>query len=331
MTRSLAFMALMATLVGCQSLENIGQSTAEYIKSRREPPPSTPMEQYLYDLRHPYVPLGTFYRSPEDKQGGACHSTVYNRTVLPAELQMVTAASEQGNAVCQHVLGTFYEIGHGVPKDLVRARALYLEAAPSDPYAYVELGRMARDGVDAPADFVKAREYYRLAGPAGVVGLGGLMEQGKGGPQDVQGALNLYMATTQKHLDPAWMAMRPLLASGQQLDAGQVEKYNRLWTKGLWALQNKWLNRMTNFNSVDRSVQLTVKVLYRFPAGRTRPDAYLTQSSGNPQADAVVVKALDKLPMDDPYLMPFGQPTPDIVAPVVLMPVADKPTVRAGL
>lgn len=330
MTRSLALMALMATLVGCQSLENIGESTVKHLKSRREAPPSTPMEQYLYDLHHPYVPLGTFYRGPEDQQGGACLSTVYNRTVLPAELQMVTAASEQGNAVCQHVLGTFFEIGHGVPQDLARARTLYLKAAPGDPYAYAELGRMARDGVDVPADFAKAREYYKMAGPAGVVGLGKLMEQGKGGPEDMQGALDLYMATTQKHLDPAWMAMRPLLAAGFPLDAGQVKKYNRLWTKGLWALQGKWLNRRTNFNGVDRSVQLTVKVLYRFPAGRTRPDAYLTQSSGNLQADAVVVNALDKLPMDDPYLTPFGQPTPDIVASVVLMPVADKPTERAA-
>ncbi|MFT0866066.1 tetratricopeptide repeat protein [Pseudomonas sp. CAM1A] len=205
-----------------------------------------------------------------------------------------------------------------------------LKAALGDPYAYAELGRMARDGVDAPADFAKAREYYKMAGPAGVVGLGKLMEQGKGGPEDVQGALDLYMATTQKHLDPAWMAMRPLLAAGFPLDAGQVKKYNRLWTKGLWALQGKWLNRRTSFNGVDRSVQLTVKVLYRFPAGRTRPDAYLTQSSGNLQADAVVVNALDKLPMDDPYLTPFGQPTPDIVASVVLMPVVDKPTMRAA-
>ncbi|WP_194787530.1 tetratricopeptide repeat protein [Pseudomonas sp. UFMG81] len=322
MIRHLALIALMAALGGCQSMENLGQSTAQYIKAARNPPPRTPMEAFLAELRNPYVALGTFDYSLGDDQAKACYRATYSRTAQPGQVRQVMAASEQGHGACQHVLGTLYETGSGVSLDLVRARALYVQAAPNDPYAYIELGRMARDGVGEPVDFVRARDFYKQAGPGGAVGLGGLMEQGKGGPQDVQGALNLYMQATRKHRDPAWKAMRTLQAKGLPLDAGQVEKYNRLWLEGFMNIQRVQIKSMRSFSGISPAETMTVKVLYRFTAGQTRPTAYLAQSSGDPQVDGVVVRGLDKLPMEDPYLVPEGKSTPDFVAPVVIHPSA---------
>lgn len=318
MTRYLAFIALMATAGVCQALEMLGQTIDEYLKAHIKPPPHTVFEVYLDVKRNPYGALGTFDFSHRDEQSKICYRVLSHRTARPDDVRQVTLASEQGHALCQHLLGTFYETGNGMPQNLYRARMVYLQAAPNDPTAYAELGRMARDGVGEPVDFVRARALFRQAGPGGVVGLGGLMEQGKGGPQDVQGALNLYMQTTRNFRDPAWAAMRALLANGMQLDAGQVEKYNRLWSIGFQRLQFVQVRRLASFKGISHAEAMTVTVSYRFPADQGRPTVSLYESSGDSRVDDIVLRALDKLPMVDPYMVPAGKPTPDVVAPIVL-------------
>ncbi|WLI46876.1 hypothetical protein PSH84_08390 [Pseudomonas beijingensis] len=320
MPRNIILIGLMIALGGCQSMKDVGKSTVEYIKESR----TTPRERYLAELGNPFVPLGTFDDALDGSQGKACRDATRSRTVSPADLQLVMAASEGGNPTCQHALGTFYESGNGVSRNSARARALYLQAAPVDPYAYVELGRMARDGIDEPVDSVKARDYYRRAGIGGAVGLGGLMEQGKGGAQDVSGALNLYLDATQKYGDPAWKAMRPLLARGLELDAERVHKYNRVWTEGLLRIVRFELWRSYELRQLNYAGQTwTVNVLFRFSAGSQKPKVYLAKSCGDPGLDTAVVSALHLLTMKDPYMVPAGQETFDFVAPVVLSPRAN--------
>jgi hypothetical protein len=321
MTRNLASIGLMFALAGCQSLDDMGKSTADYIKAARHKP--TPMELNLEERRNRYEPLGTFDYTQDDSQSKACRAAIYSRSVAPASLEMVKEGSDAGNAMCRHVLGTFYESGNGVTQNIGMARGLYLEAAKDDPYAYVELGRMARDGVGEPADSIKARDYYRLGGRAGAVALGGMMEHGQGGAHDVPGALKLYIDATQKYGDPAWQAMQPLLAQGLELDAGQVQKYNRLWTERLVRQQRDRLLMSSVFQHVKASGQtFTVTVLYRFTAGQPRSKAYLVKSCGDPVIDSLVVSAVDGLPMQDPYLVPAGEDIPTIRVPVVLVPTA---------
>ncbi|MBD9466234.1 tetratricopeptide repeat protein [Pseudomonas sp. Pdm06] len=313
MTKNIVLIGLMIALGGCQSMKDLGKSTVEYLEESR-----TTSTNF-------FVPLGTFDDTLDGSQGKACRETIHYRPVRPADLQLVMAASEGGIPTCQHVLGTFYESGTGVSQNTARARALYLQAAPSDPYAYLELARMARDGIDEPIDPVKARDYYTRAGIGGVVGLGGLMEQGKGGAQDVSGALKLYVDATQKYGDPAWEAMRPLLARGLELDAEQVQKYNRVWHEGFLRQMRSRLRYSREFRQLNFGDQTwTVNVLFRFSAGSPKPKVYLGKSSGNPEVDIAVVSALYHLTMKDPYMVPAGQETFDITAPFVLSPSAKR-------
>ncbi|UOP10762.1 tetratricopeptide repeat protein [Pseudomonas palleroniana] len=319
MTRNLASIGLMFALAGCQSLNDMGKSSADYIKVARQ----TPMERYLEEQRNRYEPLGTFDYTRDDNQSKACREAIYSRDVAPASMVMVKGSSDAGNATCRHVLGTFYESGNGVTQNIGMARGLYLEAAKDDPYAYVELGRMARDGVGEPADWIKARDYYRLGGRAGAVALGEMMEHGQGGAHDVPGALKLYIDATQKYGDKAWQAIQPLLARGLELDAGQVQKYNRLWTERFVREQRNRLLMSTVFQHVKASGQtFTVTVLYRFTAGQPRSKAYLVKSCGDPVIDSLVVSAVDGLPMQDRYLVRAGEDIPPIQVPIVLMPTA---------
>lgn len=320
MTRYLTFIALMATASVCQALEMLGQGAEEYLRAYLKPQPRTSIETYLDGISNLYGALGTIDFSHRDDQSKACYRVLNHRTARPDDVRQVTMASEQGHALCQHLLGTLYEAGNGVPQDLYRARMLYLQAAPNDPSAYAELGRMARDGIGEPVDFVRARALFKQAGPGGVVGLGGLMEQGKGGPQDVQGALNLYMWMTRNFRDPAWVAMRALLANGVSLDAAQVEKYNQLWISGFMSLQSLQVRRGASLKNFSYTEAMTLKVSYRFPAEQGRPTVSLLESSGDSQLDEVVLRALDKLPMDDPYMVPAGTRTPDFVAPIIIDP-----------
>lgn len=321
MNRNLASIGLMFALAGCQSLDDMGKSTADYIRAARHKP--TPMELSLEEQRNRYEPLGTFDYTRDDSQSKACRAATDSWGVAPASLEMVKGGSDSGNAMCRHVLGTFYESGNGVTQNIGMARGLYLEAAKDDPYAYVELGRMSRDGVGEPADSIKAREYYHLGGRAGAVALGGMMEHGQGGTHDVPGALKLYIEATQRYGDPAWQAMQPLLVRGLELDAEQVQKYNRLWTERLVRQQRDRLWMSSVFQHVKASGQtFTVTVLYRFRAGEPRSKTYLVKSCGDSVIDSLVVSALDGLPMRDPYLVPAGEDIPTIQVPIVLMPTA---------
>lgn len=317
MTRNLSLIALLFALAGCQSLDDMGKSTADYIKTARNKP--TPMDlQY-----NRFEPLGAFDYKHDDRQSKACHEAIYSRAVAPASLETVKVGSNAGNATCRHVLGTFYESGNGVTQDFGMARSLYLEAAKDDPYAYVELGRMARDGVGEPADLIKARDYYRLAGRAGVVALGGMMEHGQGGAHDVPGALKLYVEATQKYGDSAWQAMRPLLARGVELDAEQVQKYNRLWTEGLVRQQRDRLLRYSVLKHIRASGQtFMVTVLYQFAAGEPRSKAYLVKSCGDPMIDNLVVAAVSGLSMNDPYLTPGREGAASFQVPILLRATA---------
>ncbi|NVZ50117.1 sel1 repeat family protein [Pseudomonas sp. B6002] len=309
--------ALLFALAGCQSLSDMGKNTAAYIKTARNNPASMDLQSTRYE------PFGTFDYTRDDSQSNACHEAIYSREIASASLKMVKEGSNAGNATCQHVLGTFYESGNGVTQDFGKARSLYLEAVKDDPYAYVELGRMAHDGVGEPADLVKARDYYRLAGRAGAVALGGMMEHGQGGTHDVPAALKLYVEATQKYGDSAWQAMRPLLARGVELDAEQVQKYNRLWIEGLVRQQRIRLVMSSVFKHVRASGQtFTVTVLYQFAVGDTRSKAYLVKSCGDPMIDNLVVAAVDRLSMKDLYLTPGGKGAPSIQVPIMLVPSA---------
>ncbi|WP_154660694.1 tetratricopeptide repeat protein [Pseudomonas cremoricolorata] len=319
MTRPFALSALLIALCGCQALERGAQNTVDYVKAARERP-LTPMERHARLLA--YKPLGTFDTHLASDQDVSCRSALSYPDVDPQDVWNVIAASEQGNAVCQHVQGILYETGRGVTQDFNRAKALYTTATKGDRSAYVELGRMSRDGIAQPVDFVKAREYYKLAGRTGVVGLGELMEQGKGGPEDREGALNLYIDATARYADPAWKAIRPLVAAGLMPDDARREKYNQMWTDELLSTLKRRMLGDRRVRAILETKPITISVQYAFARGEHYSRIYLHKSSGDIEADKAVIRSLYSVSMKDAYLTDDPSIS-SVVAPFVIsqMPV----------
>jgi len=311
MSRYPACIALLLFLTGCQSLSDSGHSAADHVKAARLTP------QQAKQVAADAAP-GTFgpASAPLSK---ACRSAADRWDLDTVSLETVKQGSDGGNAMCQHVLGTFYESGTGVPQNWDMARRLYLQAANNDTHAYLELGRMKRYGLGEPADQAKALEYFQLAGPAETLSVGGMMNLDSGAP-DGQGALKLYIESTQQYGDAAWQAMRGLLRQGLKVDAAHRQKYNRLWVQGLVQKQTSYLRTPSISHHLNENGQSMAVILeYAFTAGRPTPTVSLSKSSGDPVLDGWVVSAARGIIME-PYMLSEGEEMPPILAPIVLSP-----------
>jgi TPR repeat protein len=94
-------------------------------------------------------------------------------------------------------LGWKYEKGEGVPRDEVKAVALYRQAAEAgNPYGMKNLGVMYTNGRGVRRDDAQALVWYRRAIDAGntdaMVNLGWMFENGRGVARDAQNAVAWY-------------------------------------------------------------------------------------------------------------------------------------------
>jgi hypothetical protein len=124
--------------------------------------------------------------------------------------------------------------------------------------------------------------------------------------------------------NPSWQAMRKLLSKGLELDAGQTQKYNRLWSEHLTGQFRYLLPGPKVREHMKGSGQTAeVTMLFEFKAGQPYPKTYLAKSCGDTLIDRLVVLALRRVRMDDPILVPSGKDIPDILAPILLGPFTD--------
>ncbi|HXW49468.1 MAG TPA: tetratricopeptide repeat protein, partial [Xanthobacteraceae bacterium] len=98
-------------------------------------------------------------------------------------------AAQQGLAPAQFRLGSFYEKGIGVKKDLAQARALYLAAADKgNAKAMHNLAVLYAEGINGPSDYRSAALWFREAADHGIVdsqyNLAILYERGSGEQQN---------------------------------------------------------------------------------------------------------------------------------------------------
>lgn len=108
--------------------------------------------------------------------------------------------AEQGNAAAQHNLGTLYNYGLGLPKDLVRALKWYRRAAHGgNANAQTKLGIFLAQGLSADRDYGQAARWFREAAeqlhPEAQFNLGMLYATGSGVDKDrVQALMWLSLA-----------------------------------------------------------------------------------------------------------------------------------------
>ncbi|OUM05686.1 hypothetical protein BW686_20235 [Pseudomonas syringae] len=223
--------------------------------------------------------------------------------------------ADRGNIRCKIILGTLYENGESVLQNFSSARALYQSAADVDPAAYYQLGRMAENGIGEPVDYVKARQLYqRAAGtPANIrssIQLAGLLENGKGGPQDREGALTLYLSAVSYAGDEAWGNVQRLRRTGLTLSITQANRYNEIWAKGargnviraIQALHRK-TEKLTNPDPAGKPATLQLD----YAPGSAASDVSLVESSGNSAFDQQAMDAMREVRFIDEPIMPEGQ------------------------
>lgn len=226
-------------------------------------------------------------------------------------LEYIRDRSENGDALCKMILGDMHERGLGMPKDVAKAKAIYQAVADVDKKAYFHLGRMAEEGIGEPVDYVKARQLYERA--SAKTALAKLMEEGKGGPQDLDGALALYLNSIELYGDDAWVGVRRLRAAGLTLNAEQEKQYNGMWAKGL----RNTLNRKIGFTRRELLKEIKpgslvkpirpAKLQLEFPLESDVPKVSLLESSGDPAIDQAVLKAMSTFKFPDAPIQPGDQ------------------------
>jgi hypothetical protein len=136
-------------------------------------------------------------------------------------------------AAC-YELAACYESGRDVPKDSVKAIALYQQAATGgEANGWFRLGKIFSDGLGVEPDRPKALEYYRQGALAGVVeaqyNVGAMLVSARGVKRDwVEGLAWLIVAT--KHGAPpegekqvrAQLARRPADIAAAELRAEEI-------------------------------------------------------------------------------------------------------------
>ena len=91
------------------------------------------------------------------------------RADFAAALAELRPAAEQGNALAQVYVGSLYENGRGIDKDLAQAAAWYRKAADQNLAAgQYSLGMLYVRGAGVPQDNAIAAEWFRKAAEQGV-------------------------------------------------------------------------------------------------------------------------------------------------------------------
>lgn len=231
------------------------------------------------------------------------------------QISYIRERSDNGDLLCKTMLGDLYERGHGVPQDVSKAKVLYQAVAEVNPSAYYQLGRLEDEGIGAPPDYVKAREFYQRAAAlpdnsASKNHLARLMEDGKGGPEDPEGALRLYFSALTVSWGDAWEGIGRLRARGLVLTAEQEKRYNQAWVASTTArLRSKLrsVQRGLSKNLEPGAAKRPVKFQLEYIPGSNVPTISLLEGSGDDAIDQAVLQAMSSYRFSGEPILPEGQ------------------------
>lgn len=258
-------------------------------------------------------PQSSFEQSLANVQ---CMLSEGEKNLSADKVQTIRTASDNGNMRCRTALGGLYESGRGgVPQDFAKAKSLYESVAAVDGLGYERLARMAEEGHGQAPNDVEARRLYQLAltnsdSDKSKLALARLMEEGRGGPQDLFGAMMYYVEASQHAGDVAWQGIQRIRAQGPVLTPEQTQRYNDVWSDTSRKSLNRTtmdieiaLNKQIKRGSASKPVTLQVQG----KPGSNVPQIALIQSSGNAEVDQAVVTAFGKYRIPAAPLLPAGQ------------------------
>lgn len=232
------------------------------------------------------------------------------------EVQYIRNASDNGNVRCKTTLGSLYEFGRGgLPQDFGKARSLYESVAAVDGVGNEKLALMAENGHGQAPDDVEARRLYQLAltnsdSDKSKLALARLMEEGRGGSQDLFAAMMYYVEASQNAGDVSWKGIQRIRAKGLVLTTEQIQRYNEVWTE----TSRKSLNRLTMYTEFalnqqveHGSVSKPVTLQVQGKSGSNVPQIVLIESSGNADVDQAVVKEFGQYRIPAEPILPSGE------------------------
>lgn len=215
-------------------------------------------------------------------------------------IDILREASERGNTTCQLLLGDLYEHGLGVIQDIPHAKSLYLSAAQTDMTAYFYLGHLAEEGIGEPVDYRMARNFYRMSA-TGIrtttsnLKLAQLLENGKGGPVDLQGAMDLYVGIGDYN-KTARDGIYRLYALGARLSDDQKDRYLSNWaTRSVDSLVSKISGECnTLLRSQPSAANLKpVKIQIKYVPGSLLAKIKLLESSNDNDFDQRILHIMN--------------------------------------
>lgn len=188
------------------------------------------------------------------------------------DLDQVELGAKSGSAVCQLLLGRWLEDGNGVEIDFDRAKRMYEAATVTNPLGYIGLGRMIELGKGQTSSAELAVSMYQKASEAGTaeghIELGRMYEYGIGLKKDLPKAANLYRLAARRWYDTAWERLDYLQSNFNLFTSDQVNADQLLW-KGLL------FSRFQHLIEVSPEVRqfkeaLKAKIRFEFIKGKSR-------------------------------------------------------------
>lgn len=152
--------------------------------------------------------LGIPFPEKSAKEYASAGDAYYNKKNYKMAVKEYEQGARMGHAGCQNILGSCYYNGHGVGKDLNRARKLYEDSArQNNSSAIYNLGLMYVNGSGVKKDVTKARELFLKSAnqgyPEAQFNLAVLYYKGIGVKKDKSTALKWFKKAADKNIPKA--------------------------------------------------------------------------------------------------------------------------------
>ncbi|MCY4346502.1 MAG: protein kinase [Aestuariivita sp.] len=174
------------------------------------------------------VSAGTYFVLVEGFSSDIAGDYNLHTRFVDEELALLANVARQGDAESQFYMGVNYELGDGVPQDLLEAARWYrLAAEQGSRAAQFNLGNLYRIGRGVDQDATAAARWFRLAAEQGLAGaqtsLGVLYERGQGVAEDAVEAARWYRLAAEQGYARAQSALGFLYYSGRGVAEDAVE------------------------------------------------------------------------------------------------------------
>lgn len=225
-----------------------------------------------------------------------------SKAVSPKILPQLVEGAESGVDICQVVLGNWYEVGHQVPQSYATARDWYTKSTQKSARGYLELGRLAEQGLGQAKNLAEARRLYQLAADKDIaqaqLAIGRFHEQGLGGlSRDVGAAAAWYRKAAyqdSKASNDAWAALIRLHAGGLKDSKEQLAQDKDAWKQVVYNKLKRSIEEQRPRQNGE--IALSVRSDGKAPVAVT-----ITRKSANPEFDAALLKAVAPLPQAPLY------------------------------